>query len=609
MISTRERTEQAERYLEQAMASHGSGQLKEARDCYLRVIEILPDHADALHFLGMALYQLGEVENAERYIRGAIRLRPDQCDYHSNLGLVLKSSGQYREAIECFSLALTLSPDFPDCQCNLGSAYLALGQLSDAEDVLRNLVEAHPQHAEGCNNLAVLLAKSGQDDEAAELYERALALRPNYVDAHLNLGRLFMRRQDYERATQYFQTAVDLDGSDSACQRELGDALQKTGQLKAAMAACSKALALAPNDARCHVGIGNVYQSEGRFEEAEKCYRRALEIDPANSKAINNLGTVFMQDGDVIRALECFVSALEQDPDFVEAVFNKGSALQKMGRIDDAARQYRRAIELRPTIPRAHRYLSEIYRVTGKQQEQIDILRLWLKYRPDSATATHLLLAAEQSVVPERASDQFIREEFDDFADTFDETLAALDYKTPQLLEALMQRELPPDTTSLSVLDAGCGTGLCGPLLRPFSGWLAGVDLSRKMIAEADKREVYDELITAELGEFLNNSRARYDLIVSADTMVYFGALENVARAAKSALRPGGMLAFSVERLDDGSSAGFRLDPSGRYSHRENYIADCLNSAGFIIRALERVVLRMESEKPVDGLIVLGQLA
>ena len=36
---------------------------------------------------------------------------------------------------------------------------------------------------------------------------------------------------------------------------------------------------------------------------------------------------------------------------------------------------------------------------------------------------------------------------------------------------------------SLDVLDAGCGTGLCGPLVAPYARRLVGVDLSEAMLA------------------------------------------------------------------------------------------------------------------------------
>jgi len=391
--------------------------------------------------------------------------------------------------------------------------------------------------------------------------------------------------------------------------RNLGDALQKAGRLTEALVACEDAMSLAPDDAGCHVSIGNVYQRQHQFEGAEAHYRRALELDPKNAKAINNIGTLLMKNGDTDGALKQFSAAAEQDTDFAEAVFNQGSALQKLGHFEDAAENFARAVALNPYLPRAYRYLSEIYRVFGLSDEQQAVLHEWLTYYPESPTAKHLLAGVGQDQVPLRASDEFIRQEFDDFADSFDETLADLCYKTPELLDELLQRELSIPDGGIVVLDAGCGTGLCGPHLRPISSRLIGVDLSEKMIEQAARRELYDELIPAELVGFLADTPARFDLIVSADTLVYFGALEGTFAAAAFASKPDGYFAFSVELLNDQPHEGYRLNASGRYCHGEEYVVGKLSAAGFEVVTTEIQTLRTEAQKGVEGLIVLARLA
>jgi predicted TPR repeat methyltransferase len=195
---------------------------------------------------------------------------------------------------------------------------------------------------------------------------------------------------------------------------------------------------------------------------------------------------------------------------------------------------------------------------------------------------------------------------FDAFASTFDVKLAKLGYRAPELCVAAVAAALGEPAKRLIALDAGCGTGLCGPLLAPYVHHLTGVDLSGRMLAKARSGRCYDVLVQAELTDYLRGARARFDLILSADTLVYFGALEAVASAAAGALRPGGVLVFSVERApaDLPLETGHHLDSHGRYQHAPQYVRRVLEAVGLSVRAMDPGILRIEAGAPVDGLVV-----
>jgi predicted TPR repeat methyltransferase len=124
------------------------------------------------------------------------------------------------------------------------------------------------------------------------------------------------------------------------------------------------------------------------------------------------------------------------------------------------------------------------------------------------------------------------------------------------------------------------------------------------MLDRARERACYDELATAELVAYLGARPAAYDAIVSADTLVYFGALDAALAAAPAALRPGGLVIFTVEELGDEAPQGFRLEPHGRYSHAESYLRATLAAAAFSPPTIARAFLRNEVGKPVAGLVV-----
>jgi predicted TPR repeat methyltransferase len=100
---------------------------------------------------------------------------------------------------------------------------------------------------------------------------------------------------------------------------------------------------------------------------------------------------------------------------------------------------------------------------------------------------------------------------------------------------------------------------------------------------------------------------ATFDVIASADTLIYFGALNAFARAAYGALRPGGWLGFTVERNESGDD--FRINPHGRYSHNEGYLRNVLLAAGFTTLTIVPAVLRTELGQPAQGWVVRAQVA
>ncbi len=171
---------------------------------------------------------------------------------------------------------------------------------------------------------------------------------------------------------------------------------------------------------------------------------------------------------------------------------------------------------------------------------------------------------------------------------------------------ALREADVSPRQLS-TILDAGCGTGLCGPLVRSLCRSLVGVDLSSKMLARAQSRGCYDELVAAELVAFMRSRAGAFDAIVCADTLVYFGPLEEPLSAAREALRGGGPLVFTVEALATGEPADHKLELSGRYAHGERYLRRVLAGAGFVVGSLSHVTLREERSEGVVGYLVMAR--
>ena len=205
-------------------------------------------------------------------------------------------------------------------------------------------------------------------------------------------------------------------------------------------------------------------------------------------------------------------------------------------------------ITLRPKHREARKLLALAHCTLGEIGKAANILEEWLEEEPENPIARHMLAACTGRGVPKRASNDFIEATFDSFASSFESKLERLSYRAPALIAAMLQDSGVEQSRCLDVLDAGCGTGLCGPIIAPFARRLLGVDLSQGMLAHAKEKNVYDGLTKSELTEYLRDHGESFDLIVSADTLVYFGDLTGVIAALSGALRPNGLAVFSSSR-------------------------------------------------------------
>jgi predicted TPR repeat methyltransferase len=197
-----------------------------------------------------------------------------------------------------------------------------------------------------------------------------------------------------------------------------------------------------------------------------------------------------------------------------------------------------------------------------------------------------------------------VQQIFDGFAASFDSKLAALGYRAPQLVVQALHAAVGEPKALLDICDAGVGTGLCGPGLRPYARTLAGCDLSVGMLTRAKALKVYEMLHQAELTHYLDTQPGAFDAVVSADTLCYFGAIEGAMRAAWRSLRAGGWLVFTVEALPESASQPHLLQANGRYAHTRAYLEQALGAAGFAALSIVPDTLRLEGGEPVAGWVV-----
>jgi predicted TPR repeat methyltransferase len=482
------------------------------------------------------------------------------------------------------------------------------GEWPEAERQCQQILAVRNDYFDALNMLGAIAAQMGHAEEAACLLGRAVAANPADATAHNNYGNVLRTLERLDDALQSYERALTLNPDYAEAYNNRGNTLCGLGRFDDALDSYAQALRLKPDYADAYNNRGVALYKLGRFDDALHSYERALTLKPDFAVAHNSCGIALHELGRFDDALNSYERALSLKPDYAEAYSNRGGALLELQRFDEALSSLRKAVDCDHLLSRAYLRLGGLLNQMGHTDQAIAVYARWLKADPTNPSAQHMYAAASGKNVPERCDSRYVTSMFDDFASSFDEILESLDYTAPQLLRAALAPGVELRQGMLDVLDAGCGTGLCGPLLRSMAGFLVGVDLSSQMLAKARARNVYDELVQAELSAFMGSRPQRFDVVNCADTLTYFGALEEVMAAARGCLRPAGCFAFTVEAMPEGVSNSFMLTMTGRYAHSGGYLREVMALAGFSEIECRSVELRKEAGANVRGYLCIGSV-
>jgi len=459
----------------------------------------------------------------------------------------------------------------------------------------------------------------------------------------LRQGGQLVRENRLAEAVAVLREATALAPDDPEAWTNYGVALDRANALPEAVAALERSLALSDRQPDTWLLLGLARAKQGAAEAAEAAYGKAAEQDPGSALVWQCRGLLRESQRQYPEAIDCFVACIQRGGGGAALWANLAKLLHQSGRIADSCRAYAEAVALDPgnayfrEMLRKVRFLQAVlecptiddalasYRQScppgeepadqdleglfhaafgflsgfGHQEAAIRLGRKHLELWPGSPSMGYLLRAVSGAPGLDRSPADYITEHFDAFAEGFDAQLVgALGYDIPEKLCAAVRAVTGPDTR-YDIVDAGCGTGLCGPLLRPLARTLIGVDLAPKMLAQAAKRGLYDELICEDLTGLLARSPGRFDLLVAADVLIYFGDLVPLLAAAAAAVRPGGVLAVSTESMAAGT---YRVLPSGRFAHAADYVRAAAGTPWAELSHLETTI-RLEATARVPGQI------
>jgi len=421
------------------------------------------------------------------------------------------------------------------------------------------------EEAIGYYKLAVALIEDENNDEY--FLEAAVAVYANLGTAYASLDESHEKR--LEQAATAYQKALLL------YRNEIEDIVDEEAKNSASSVASDAAFFL-----------GQVYQDLHQNKFAVDAYDYASYLNPYHWAAIANAGSVFQDDlADHRAALGAYNQAygLLTDTEIADYITNPPEEPQSVL----SQLQYRIGLCLSHDLSKNNCALEDDpeHPVDCKEMAT-HAFALALEYDPDNQSAKHMLASITADATMKRASNEYVKSLFDDYAQNFENSLVKdLKYTGYQKLRLGFDKafgEQGPVPTFDVVVDAGCGTGLVGEQFRNVAKKLIGVDLSEAILQQAvEKRPgLYDEVVAGDVTEIFRD-RKPISLIIAGDSYIYFGDLDPLFESMRDGLAEDGYVAFTLENVsaenEDALASTkpdwrWQLTASGRFAHRKDYV-------------------------------------
>lgn len=296
---------------------------------------------------------------------------------------VLKSAGMYLLVL-ALSSAVRIPAQSPLVPAELPQLTIAEFPPETQKQVEQAFAAAHehPNDAHAVGNLGMLFDLYRQSDDAAFCYRRAHLLAPTSFKWLYYWGSLLFNQKKMQDAVPVLTAAVNLEPRYLPAELKLGEALLDNGEIDRAAEIYEGILKDDPDTAEAYYGLGRVQSARGNHESAADKYRKACELFPNYGAAHYALALAYHRLGRLSDAKEQ-LELRNHNPNIVPPVadplrdelrdldrsamdhLERGMMLEQVGRVEDAIAETEKALELNPSIVKAHVNLLILYGRVG----------------------------------------------------------------------------------------------------------------------------------------------------------------------------------------------------------------------------------------------------
>jgi len=303
-----------------------------AIEAFNEILNVVPDHAEALRGLGRLYEETEQWERAVDIMQRLVGNAPpaEKADLSYRLGKILDEQMQMSDvAEERLSEALAIDATHVPSMLALLNIYKRRGDSFKAAQLMVR-AEAHtPNVLERtrllCDAGKLYQTELGDEAKGKELYARSIELDPEYIEAATPLADIYYRQSEWAPLVPILEMLVRK--SDRRAHRELNvlcyrlaKAAEQLGDEEKALKYYRSAYELDATHLPTLVDRANLLFRRQQWDEAFKLYQTILvhhreqQSEAQIVEIFHRIGHIKMKLGDRAKAINMFEKALEIDP-------------------------------------------------------------------------------------------------------------------------------------------------------------------------------------------------------------------------------------------------------------------------------------------------------
>jgi tetratricopeptide (TPR) repeat protein len=268
----------------------------DAQLCCQQALQADPDHADALHLMGLLSFHASQLDLAVEWFARAVR-KDAKPQYLASLGSTLQNQGRLEEALQVFDKAVQLKPDAAALWKFLGNVLVKLDRRDQAVLSFQHVLKLDPRDRDAAYSCGALLLRSGRWDEALGCFSLCDRLQPDQAPILQQRALALCGLGRFEEALDDTKRAHALDPANADICNKAGTILQSLGRNEEALSWFDRSLASRPNHVETLNDKAFSLIELRRFDEAFAVYGRSKAIDPGHAPTNWNLALLQMMTG------------------------------------------------------------------------------------------------------------------------------------------------------------------------------------------------------------------------------------------------------------------------------------------------------------------------